>query len=114
MNLLTHVIDSAKGKHPLRVRRSPEWPRVRKEHLLLNPNCAVCGSDKKVQVHHKIPFHVDPTKELDPSNLITLCESRRALKCHLIFGHCGNFHLMNPQVGTDAPYWNEKIKQAKQ
>lgn len=113
MKLLKHIVDSAKGKHPITKRRSPLWPRVEKSHLAQFPKCAVCGSTKRVQVHHKKPFHLYPDKELDPDNLITLCEPiKRSLKCHLIFGHIGDFHLFNPEVGTDAVYWQQKITEA--
>ena len=30
--------------------RSNKWPEVRKKHLGLYPTCAVCGSNKKVEV----------------------------------------------------------------
>lgn len=74
--------------------RSPEWPKVRRQWLKENPQCAVCGKKTKLDVHHKIPFHIDPKRELDMSNLITLC----ADPCHIIFGHCGNWKLYRPNV----------------
>lgn len=53
--------------------RSSEWPAVRDAHLSACPTCAACGSRIDPQVHHVVPFHKDPTKELDPANLLTLC-----------------------------------------
>ena len=113
MSIVKHLIDTAKGKHKLSDRRSPQWPEVERAYKKAHPNCAVCGRSGSIQVHHKVPFHVDRSLELDPDNLISLCEpTARTMKCHLIFGHCGNFKLYNPKIGTDAPYWNEKIENA--
>lgn len=91
--------------------RSPEWKKVRLEHLSKNPRCAVCGNYKNVVPHHIVPFHVDPSKELDPSNLISLCEGD-TFNCHLFFGHFRNWTKHNPEVTEDARIWNEKTKEA--
>jgi len=47
-----------------------------------------------------MPFHLDPAKELDPTNLITLCMSKK--ECHLYIGHGGSFKQYNPNVRSDA------------
>lgn len=113
MGIVRHVIDAAKGKHPLRTKRSPHWPTVERKYKAKHPVCEICGYDKHIQVHHKKPFHLHPELELDPDNLISLCEPPgRSFKCHLIFGHVGNWRLFNPRIETDAPYWNTKIKSA--
>lgn len=88
--------------------RSKEWKRIRLEHLSKNPRCAVCGSEKNVVPHHIIPFHKDQSKELDPENLITLCEGD-TFNCHLFFGHFRNWSKYNPYVVEDARIWREKI-----
>lgn len=108
MPIVRHLIDSAQGKHPLGAARSPHWPTVRKQHLENFPTCAVCGGKVKLQVHHRRPFHLHPELELEESNLITLCEAP-GRNCHLIFGHLLNFRSFNPDVGVDAPAWNQKI-----
>lgn len=77
--------------------RSPKWPGARAAWLRNHPACAACGTRDFLQVHHKVPFHVDPGKELDPSNFITLCETPHR-NCHLTMGHCGNFALFNDRV----------------
>jgi hypothetical protein len=79
--------------------RSPKWPHVEKLHLKLEPTCACCGSTKKLNVHHKKPFHLFPELELDLNNLITLCMDK---ECHLKVGHGGNFKDYNPSVAEDA------------
>ena len=53
--------------------RSPQWNKVRNQHLKEQSTCQVCGSNEYLSVHHIVPFHLDPAKELVPSNLITLC-----------------------------------------
>lgn len=80
--------------------RSPQWDKARKAHLENNPSCAACKSLKKVEVHHKKPFHLYPELELEPSNLITLCEGKEfsSIICHLTFGHLGNYKDENPMV----------------
>ena len=79
--------------------RSPKWPHVEKLHLKLEPACAACGSTKKLNVHHKKPFHLFPELELDLNNLITLCMDK---ECHEKIGHGGNFKDYNPDVETDS------------
>jgi hypothetical protein len=82
--------------------RSPHWPHVEKAVLHLHPFCACCGKDKPtkgLQVHHVIPFHFAtalgrPDLELDPRNLIVLCETEHndpEANHHLAVGHLGNF-----------------------
>ena len=80
--------------------RSSEWPKVRRAHLEANPTCAACGKKKLIQVHHVDPFHLDPKKELDPGNLISLCMGK--FECHVKIGHSGDFHGYNPLVRRHA------------
>lgn len=83
--------------------RSPHWPKVEAAHLAAEPFCRYCGGTKSLQVHHKEPFHLDPTKELDPTNLITLCEDYKdGVECHLHVGHLGNWKSFNPHVADVA------------
>ena len=88
--------------------RSSKWRKVRLIHLETNPRCAICGSDKNIVPHHIIPVHLDPEKELDPDNLISLCESE-SFNCHLFFGHLKNWTRHNPEVLKDATYIREKF-----
>lgn len=73
--------------------RSGEWSTLRKRVLELQPWCSVCRSTTNVQVHHMLPFHLDPKKELDPGNLIPLCEGSDGWfgrwNCHFVVGHLG-------------------------
>lgn len=85
--------------------RSPKWPSIRKEHIEKQPCCQACGSCKKPEVHHIIPVHVDPSKELDPDNLITLCDKY----CHFVFGHFMNYKSWNENVENDAAWYFKRI-----
>jgi hypothetical protein len=65
----------------------------------------------KLDVHHIRPFHLHPDLELEPSNLITLCEADKGgVNCHLFIGHLGNFKSFNVDVKADASYWREKFQ----
>lgn len=85
--------------------RSPKWASVRKEHLIKQSQCTICGSTSKLEVHHIVPVHVDPTKELDADNLITLCDKY----CHFIFGHLMNWKSWNPDIEKDVKFFHNKI-----
>lgn len=92
----------------LAVRRDPKWPAVSKAHLAQHPHCAACGARDDVVAHHKVPVHVDPTRELDPENLITLCEGP-TLNCHLWCGHLGHWRSWNKQVKRDAVRFHGRV-----
>jgi len=88
--------------------RSPEWPRVAKEHRLREPACVVCGyKGNKLQVHHIKPFHLHPQLELDPRNLITLCEAR-GRDHHLLLGHLDAWNSYNEHIRDDARHFHRK------
>lgn len=78
--------------------RDPRWRAVRAKHLADHPTCEACGEDE-VEVHHIVPFDIIPERELDPANLITLCERHG---CHFAFGHLYDWDAWNPQVRKDA------------
>ena len=82
--------------------RSSKWPSLRKHFLESHPYCAYCGAKEHLQVHHVKPFHLDPSLELDPNNLIVLCETP-GTDHHLEIGHLGNFRSEgNPNVVEDC------------
>lgn len=87
------------------IQRSSQWPKVRKKHLSSQPCCMACGSCKKPEVHHIVPVHVDPSKELDPDNLITLCDKY----CHFAIGHLMSYHSWNTEVIQDSANFLNKI-----
>ena len=108
---IEHIIDRIKEKVPKGNRRSSRWPSVRKQFLKEHEQCAVCNGKDKLEVHHIIPFHIAPELELDPNNLLTLCERKKyGINCHLFMGHLGNYKRYNPEVIEDSQIWNQKIK----
>lgn len=97
------VTDRWTGKAPPGAQRSSEWSGVRDAFLAEHPQCACCGGTTKLRVHHVEPFHVNPARELDPANLITLCEAGKyGINCHLLLGHLGNWQKWNPLCRLDA------------
>lgn len=86
--------------------RSSKWTTVKKEHLKDNPYCAACGRDSKLEVHHIEPVHLNPNRELDPTNLITLCDN----PCHILFGHLMNYKSWNKDVVNDCQVYLNKVK----
>ena len=106
---LERIRDLANGKLGLLQVRSPKWSEVRTAFVKEHPTCEVCGGTDKRQVHHIQPFHTHPERELDPSNLITLCESK-AGNHHLWWGHLGSFKSWNMDVREDAKKWGAKIR----
>ena len=67
-----------------RRRRSPRWAGLSRAYLAgwIRANgatCSKCGKIRRLETHHIVPIHVDPTRELDPSNLAALCRD-----CHYL------------------------------
>lgn len=109
--MIKHIKDVVQGKADIGDKRSPQWETVRKNFLKANATCAVCGGRNVLEVHHKQSFHDHPELELDPSNLITLCESKsHGVTCHLFFGHLGNYKSINVNVEADVQIWCDKLK----
>ena len=93
------------------IARSSKWPKVERDFLKQNPKCAACEKPgAPVQVHHRFPFHYcvalgRPDLELDPRNLITLCETEKdkpGENHHLLVGHLDDFKSSNIDVERDA------------
>jgi len=112
MSLIQQLLERVSGKAPKGAKRSSSWSTIRKAHLKDNPNCAVCESKKKVEVHHKVPFHISPGLELEKTNLVSLCENNKyGIKCHLLIGHLGNYKKFNDDLDIDIFTWHKKIKE---
>lgn len=87
--------------------RSGRWKTIRDNFIEKNPQCAACGSkNKKLEVHHIQPYHLNPDLELDENNLIVLCDD----PCHLVFGHLMNYKSWNIDVIDDCKAYLKKIK----
>ena len=89
-------------------KRSAAWKGLRNKIVNEVGMCEVCGKDTNLVLHHKIPFHVNPSLELEESNLIVLCENDN-LNCHLIFGHLGNWNKYNSDIDHDVKVWKDKL-----
>jgi|SRR3990167_4952225 len=87
------------------VPRSSLWGKCRREHWSRNPTCAVCDTKKEIEVHHIQPYHLFPSKELDPHNLLSLCAAH-----HIFIGHLMSWHSYNKDVVADSKAWREKIR----
>jgi 5-methylcytosine-specific restriction endonuclease McrA len=99
-------------KAPDLLARSPQWPAVRAAHLAKQPSCQVCGAITDLEVHHIVPFHVDPAGELDSTNLITLCEAP-GHECHFVIGHLWDWVNANPDVVSDAALLSQQREAAR-
>ena len=104
-------IQKRRAEELLGAARSPLWRKVREEHLRKYQTCALCGGREVLEVHHIESFSRNPSRELDPANLITLCESgKNGVVCHRFFGHLGNYQSINPTCEEDVKRFSEKIK----
>lgn len=91
--------------------RSPHWPAVEKAFRKVHPQCVCClvKSVTHVQIHHRFPFHYcvalgRPDLELDPRNLITLCEgpNKASPDHHLLIGHLADWKSSDLDVAENA------------
>lgn len=102
MQRKTSVVDNR--VNILSAPRSGKWARIREEHLKIQNCCQICGGTDLLQVHHVEPFANNPENELNPKNLVTLCEGK--FRCHFIFGHLFSWRTYNPEILRDI----ERIK----
>lgn len=63
---------------------------VKRQYVKEFCECAICGAQDNLEVHHVKPVHLYPELACDPSNFITLCDANNN-SCHKWFGHFGNF-----------------------
>lgn len=95
--------------------RDPRWQHVRDEHIRTHSFCIACGNTRDLEAHHIKPFSQYPLLELDPSNLVTLCTKsiRGGMNCHLIMGHNGYTHDINPSVVSNSIEMLRRINKEK-
>ena len=111
MNIIKTITDRIQGKAAKGEKRSSQWGAVRDAYKKENPECAVCGNKKKVEIHHKVPFNLAPDLELNPENFVSLCENKKyGINCHLLIGHLGNYKRFNDDIEEDVFIWHRKIK----
>lgn len=96
INLFRHATrDVLVGK-----KRSSQWPALEKRFKKEHPVCEICGSSVRVQVHHRLPFHIHSELELDENNLISGCMSQK--ECHLRIFHGGSFRAYSASIEEDV------------
>lgn len=88
------LLFSAQPENMFGGERDPRWREVRAKHISKEPVCQACGKTTKLDVHHVIPVAVDKSRELDDTNLITLCNQ----PCHFVFGHFLSYYCYNKNV----------------
>lgn len=86
--------------------RSHAWRDLRESFIKENNFCAACGTQEKLEVHHIEPVHLNPSRELDKTNLITLCDKY----CHFAIGHLMDYKSWNKDVIKDSAIYLDKIK----
>ena len=64
--------------------------KAKRAYKKVHCKCAVCGYGKDLEVHHIKPVHMEPRLAADPTNFITLCDTRNT-GCHYIWGHFRDF-----------------------
>jgi hypothetical protein len=90
--------------------RSSHWPAVEKAFRKVHPQCVACivKSVTRIQIHHRFPFNYcialgRPDLELDPRNLITLCEWKSpSPNHHLLLGHLDSFQSADLGIADSA------------
>lgn len=86
--------------------RSSDWYWFKKMYEGICPKeCRCCGTKRKVELHHIVPFHEDPSLELDVNNVIWLCRT-----CHHLLGHLKFWKSHNVNVEEDAKVLRNKIE----
>jgi hypothetical protein len=64
--------------------------KAKRDYVQIHPECAICGCQKNLEVHHVIPVHVDLSLSTVFENFLTLCDSNNN-GCHRWIGHFGDF-----------------------
>jgi hypothetical protein len=90
------------------VPRSGKWAAWLKA-FLKGKSCIACGQREALTGHHVVPYHIDPSRECDPTNVVPMCGDR----CHLVHGHFNDYSLDNPTVREDCAAYNAKRMAAK-
>ena len=89
-----------------------KWEEFERKYWEKHPQekyCHICGSTKKVELHHICPRHICPDKIFDESNLIPLCR-----KDHFTWGHLENYEWWNEHIREDAKLLYALFKKRKE
>lgn len=56
------------------------WRKLRDRALKRQPWCAHCGTTEDLTGDHHVPLREDPTRRLDPTNVVILCRTCNSRK----------------------------------
>jgi len=91
--------------------------KAKRDYVQIHPECAICGCQKNLEVHHVIPVHIDLSLSTVFENFITLCDASNN-GCHRWIGHFGNFkNLWNldvRQYAVSSRLFLQKMKPDRQ
>jgi len=64
--------------------------------------CDICKTPAmrfriRLEVHHRVPVHADPTKAADPDNMVVACAS-----CHYHVCHLDNWSTWNSNIDVTS------------
>ena len=103
--ILQWLIDKWRGIPLGGIARSSKWGRTKRDYEIIHPKlCSVCGTKKKVELHHLLPFHLYPKLENDFNNLIWGCRDHHYFVYHLM-----DWSAYSSTAKEDAKIWNNKI-----
>lgn len=74
--------------------------KAKRNYVQIHSECAICGSQKNIEIHHVIPVHIDLSLSCNFDNFISLCDINNS-SCHRWIGHFGDFRNK----------WNLNIRQ---
>lgn len=96
------------------MRRHKDWRKVRAEHLEMYPWCVITGVAEELEVHHVVPVHVDPSRELDRTNLRTVSSYGPGnIDYHYLCGHPRGWRSWNPNFDACAAVLREMFDRAR-
>jgi len=64
--------------------------KAKRDYAIVHTECAICGSEKCIEVHHVIPVHININLATNYENFIALCDNNNN-GCHRWIGHFGDF-----------------------
>lgn len=111
---ISRLLLSIRGQPIYEIERAGGWGTFRRGIIEASPICAACGGTRRLQVHHKRPYHLFPELELVEDNCIVLCDDGPGrMSCHHVIGHGGNWMSYNPCVVADAENFRRMLRAMK-